>query len=64
MGNIQFAPIAVFTYNRPYHLKQTIESLARNNGAGESILYIFSDDMFLVHEFIIFRNLYFVDKQS
>lgn len=40
---MSFAPIAVFAYNRPWHLKQTIESLKRNNLAKESELIIYSD---------------------
>lgn len=38
-----YAPIALFAYNRPTHTRKTIEALARNDGASESILYIFSD---------------------
>ena len=37
------APIAVFTYNRPEHLKKTMSSLKENELAAESILYVFSD---------------------
>jgi hypothetical protein len=37
------APIALFTYNRPKHLKKTVEALAANELAGESDLFIFSD---------------------
>lgn len=37
------APIALFTYNRPEHTRQTVESLLANELAGESDLYIFSD---------------------
>lgn len=37
------APVALFTYNRPRHTRQTIESLQRNALAGESELVIFSD---------------------
>ena len=39
----QLAPIILFVYNRPYHTKQTLEALARNPEAGESLLYIFCD---------------------
>jgi hypothetical protein len=38
-----FAPIALFTYNRLLHTRQTIESLQRNALAGNSELFIFSD---------------------
>ncbi|NOT14946.1 MAG: glycosyltransferase [Methylotenera sp.] len=37
------APIALFVYNRPEHTRITVEALARNEMANESILYIFSD---------------------
>ena len=39
----QFAPIALFAYNRPWHLRQTVEALLKNSGAGQSNLFIFSD---------------------
>jgi hypothetical protein len=38
-----FAPIALFVYNRLEHTKKTIESLQKNFLAKESDLYIFSD---------------------
>ena len=37
------APIAIFAYNRPSHLRQTIESLKKNKLAKASELFIFSD---------------------
>jgi len=37
------APIVIFTYNRLWHTKQTIEALQKNDLAEESELYIFSD---------------------
>lgn len=36
-------PVIVFAYNRPVHLKATIEALLRNVGAEETELYIYSD---------------------
>jgi len=39
----RYAPIVLFVYNRPEHTRKTVESLARNGLAKESILYIFSD---------------------
>jgi len=39
----QLAPIILFVYNRPNHLKNTIESLLKNELAKESELYIFAD---------------------
>lgn len=43
MGNAPLAPIALFTYNRLLHTRQTVESLARNELARESELFVFSD---------------------
>jgi glycosyltransferase involved in cell wall biosynthesis len=37
------APVIVFSYNRPNHLRQTLETLAKNDLAQESVLYIFCD---------------------
>lgn len=37
------APIIVFAYNRPDHLKRTLEALAKNDLAQDSILYIYCD---------------------
>lgn len=37
------SPIALFTYNRPKHTRQTVEALQRNEIASESDLFIFSD---------------------
>lgn len=36
-------PIVLFAYNRPEHTRRTVESLARNDGAAASDLYVFSD---------------------
>ena len=40
---MQYAPIALFTYNRPDHTKQAVESLLKNAEAKYSDLFIFSD---------------------
>ncbi|MGB0238020.1 MAG: sugar transferase [Cycloclasticus sp.] len=37
------APIVLFVYNRPWHTKQTIETLQKNNLASDSELFIYSD---------------------
>jgi|SRR6185369_9687783 len=37
------APIALFVYNRPIHTRRTVQCLEKNEGAQESVLYIFSD---------------------
>lgn len=40
---MKLAPILLFVYNRPDHVKRGIESLLANNLAKDSELYIFSD---------------------
>ena len=37
------APIIVFAYNRPYHLRQTLEALSENDLSDQSNLIIFCD---------------------
>ncbi len=37
------APIVLFTYNRPWHTKQTIEALQKNKLAPESEFFVYSD---------------------
>jgi len=37
------APIVLFVYNRPYHTRQTVEALRKNELASESKLVIYSD---------------------
>ena len=37
------APIIVFSYNRPDHLIQTLDRLAKNTLASQSVLYIYCD---------------------
>lgn len=38
-----FAPIIVFAYDRPDHLRRTLDALARNDLASQSDLYIYCD---------------------
>ena len=40
---MRLAPIVLFTYNRPVHTRQTIDTLLKNEYASESDLIIFSD---------------------
>jgi GT2 family glycosyltransferase len=40
---MHFAPIALFTYNRLAHTRQTVEALQQNELADKSSLFIFSD---------------------
>jgi GT2 family glycosyltransferase len=43
LNGMTLAPIVVFSYNRPNHLRQTLEALAKNDLAHESVLYIYCD---------------------
>lgn len=36
-------PIALITYNRPDHLRRTLDALSRNEGASKTDMFIFSD---------------------
>jgi putative methyltransferase (TIGR04325 family) len=40
---MDLAPIIIFTYNRPIHTKNLLDSLAKNNESKDSVLYIFCD---------------------
>jgi len=40
---MNLAPIALFTYNRPWHTQQTVEALQKNELAEDSELFVFSD---------------------
>lgn len=40
---MELAPIVVFSYNRPDHLRRTLEALAKNDLAEQSVLYIYCD---------------------
>lgn len=39
----EVAPIALFVYNRPWHTRQTVEALQKNEFSTKSDLFIFSD---------------------
>lgn len=40
---MHLAPIILFAYNRPEHMRRTVEALLENELASESILYIYCD---------------------
>lgn len=40
---MNYAPIALFVYNRPQHTQETVQSLLKNPECAQSDLYIFSD---------------------
>lgn len=40
---MELAPIVIFSYNRPDHLKRTLDALSKNDLASDSILFIFCD---------------------
>ena len=39
----ELAPIVLFVYARPEHTRKTLDALAMNHLASESILYIYAD---------------------
>lgn len=41
--NNKLAPVLLFVFNRPLHTRKTLEALADNYLANESVLYIFAD---------------------
>lgn len=43
MNKPQYAPIVLFVYNRPWHTRQTLNSLTNNELADKSVLYIYAD---------------------
>lgn len=43
MNDKVLSPVAVFCYNRPWHIEQTLEALSNNELASDSIIYIFCD---------------------
>ena len=40
---MKLAPIVIFCYNRPYHLKKTLNSLKKNKLSKQSDVWFFSD---------------------
>ena len=38
-----YAPVLLFVYNRPAHVRRTVEALRANLLAAESDLYVYSD---------------------
>lgn len=40
---MSLAPIVLFVYNRPWHTEQTLNMLAQNKLAADSVLYIYAD---------------------
>ena len=40
---LAYSPIVLFVYNRPWHTKKTLDALALNAEAIESVLYIYCD---------------------
>lgn len=40
---MKFAPVILFAYNRPNHIKRTIESVLTNKEANQTDLFVFSD---------------------
>lgn len=74
---MKLAPIVLFVYNRPEHLRQTIEALKQNDLASESELFIYSDGpkneadaskIYEVREYIKkiegFKDLVIIEKEN
>ncbi len=40
---MNLAPIALFAYNRPWHVRKTVEALQKNELSGQSELFIYAD---------------------
>jgi FkbM family methyltransferase len=40
---MNYAPIVLFVYNRPWHTEQTLNALMQNELADQSVLYIYAD---------------------
>ena len=40
---MNFAPIVLFVYNRPWHTRQTLNALMQNELANQSVIFIYSD---------------------
>ena len=40
---MSLAPIVLFVYNRPWHTRQTLEALSKNDLAEKSELFVFAD---------------------
>jgi hypothetical protein len=71
------APIILFVYNRPWHTRQTVESLLKNKLATHSELFIFADGSktqadiekvkqvrAYIHQITGFRQISIVEKES
>ncbi|MEL7663307.1 MAG: glycosyltransferase [Methanosarcina mazei] len=43
MNEVELAPIVLFVYNRPWHTRQTVKALQKNELANESELFVYSD---------------------
>lgn len=74
---MKYAPIALFAYNRLWHLRQTIASLLTNDLSSESELFIFSDgpknnnaisDVAKVREYITsitgFKQIHIIERDK
>lgn len=74
---MKLAPILLFVYNRPLHVKRSIESLLANELAKDSELYIFSDAAKdetaqadvdevrkIIHSIDGFKQIHFVEREK
>ena len=77
MTESKFAPIALFTYCRPWHTQKTVEALLANHESSETDLYIFSDapknekaiegvlnTRKYIHTITGFKNVYIIEREK
>jgi hypothetical protein len=71
------SPIILFVYNRPWHTKETLNTLEKSNLAQDSILYVFSDGAKtskqdeevnevrrIIREAWNFKNIYIIERKK
>lgn len=74
---MQYAPIVLFTYNRPDHTQMAVESLLKNIEAKDSDLFIFSDgpknekaaegvkqNRMYIHSITGFKSIHIVEREK
>lgn len=77
MTESKFAPIALFTYCRPWHTQKTVEALLANHESSETDLYIFSDapknekaiegvlnTRKYIHKITGFKNVHIIEREK
>lgn len=55
---MKFAPIVLFAYNRPEHLKKTVEALKKNKLAEESEIFVFCDGAKHYNDLMVVKKVF------